>query len=196
MLANYRKGETGKDWMAIARENISLRIAKYDDGLSFNLLSLCRSPLQSIPEQLVENMHSMTAVEKALSTTLPDWKAFLEVDDDCSAALRNEPNESFAISKELIIHTYIPDPVQRKLQAVATDSMALMDLRRGLLAEQKQLQSAYIEEAASVARENEQTERRRIDYTPIIYDSMKELAEKGVLKQIIRDLVDSGQMEQ
>lgn len=188
-------GESGKNWIAVARENINLRIAQYDQELQFNVMSLCQSPLRTIPEKLAENLHSISAVEKTLTATLPDWKQFTELDEN-SFPLSHEPNESFALPKELIVNSYVPDSVQRKLKASATDPNGLLDLRQDLLMGQTLLQTSYVEEAALIGQENEQAARRKIDYTPIIYNSIKELAEQGVLKEIVRDLIDTGKMKQ
>jgi ubiquitin carboxyl-terminal hydrolase L5 len=182
--------------MAVARENINVRIAQYDDGLQFNLLSLCCSPLRSIPEQLASILHSISAVEKTLNTVLPHWKAFLESDDEDPQPPHNEPNDSFALSKELIANSYASDSVLRELKAAASDPSTLLEIRRDLLSEQVRLQAAYVAEAATIGNENEQAARRKIDYTPVIYNSVKELAKQGVLKEIVRDLVDGGNMKQ
>lgn len=190
------KGECGEDWMAVARTNIHHRIAQYnEDGLQFNLLSLCKSPLRTIPEKLAQTLHSISAVEKSLTATLPEWKQFLEIDDE-SVALPNEANDSFALSTELISTSSVPASVQRKLKAAAADPSTLLDLRRGLVAEQTQLQRSYVEELALIEQENEQAARRKVDYTPIMYSSIKLLAEQGVLKEIVRDLRENESMEQ
>jgi ubiquitin carboxyl-terminal hydrolase L5 len=189
------KGECGEDWMPVARTNIHQRIAQYDeDGLQFNLLSLCKSPLRTIPEKLAQSMHSISAVEKSLTATLPDWKQFLEIDE--TVALPIEANDSFALSTELITTSSVSDSVQRKLKAAATDPSTLLDLRRRLVAEQSQLQRSYVEEIALIEQENEQAARRKVDYTLIIYSSIKLLADQGVLKEIVRDLRDNGGKEQ
>ena len=194
-LADFLKGEAGKDWMRLARDNINLHIAQHiDDGLQFSLMSLCRSPLQSIPEKLAESLHAMSAVENVLSTALPDWKQFVEIGEN-SPPLAHVPNESFALSKELLANSLTPESVQRKLKVASTDPTELIDIRRELLIDQIQLQNSYVEETALIEEENEQAARRKIDYTPIIYNSMKELAEQGVLKEIVRDLIDSGKMK-
>ena len=157
-------------------------------------MSLCRSPLQSIPEQLADNLQSQSAVEKTLNLTLPDWKSFVEMDQDQSP-LALQPNDSFALSKELLINSYVSDSVQQKLQSVIDDPMMLMDMRRGLVTEQIQLQRSYIDEVAQIGMENEQAAKRKVDYTSIIYKSIKVLAEQGVLKGIVKDLVVDRQMK-
>ena len=64
------------------------------------------------------------------------------------------------------------------------------------MSEQAQLQAAYMDEAATIRNENEQATRRKVDYTPVIYNSVRELAEHGVLKEIVRDLLDEGKMKE
>ena len=157
-------------------------------------MSLCRSPLRSIPETLAENLHSIPVIEKALNAALPSWKEFVEADDTANLPL--ETNESFALSKELLDNTYIPDSVQRKLRAATDDPTMLIDMRRQLLGEQVDLQTAFMDEVTAIAMENEQAAQRKIDYTPIIYNSIKELAVQGVLKDIVKDLIDNGEMEE
>lgn len=137
-------------------------------------------------------MHSVSAVEKALSTILPHWKAFV---DDSENSIPHEPNESFALSKELLANAYVSDSFARKLKAAADDPTMLIDMRGELLAEQTQLQTAYVEEVAGIGMEAEQAARRKVDYTPVIYNSIKELAERGILKEIVRDLINKGEMK-
>ena len=155
-------------------------------------MSLCRSPLRNIPESLASNLHSISAVEKGLSAALPDWKTFVGNDE---ASLPHEPNESFALSKELLANSYVSDSVQRKLKAATDDPAMLIDMRNGLLNEQVQLQTSYMEEVAAIGQEDEQAARRKVDYTSIIYNSIKKLAEQGVLKEIVRDLINQGEMK-
>jgi ubiquitin carboxyl-terminal hydrolase L5 len=99
------------------------------------------------------------------------------------------------LSNELLANSYVPDSMQRKLKVASTDLTELIDIRRELSMEQVQLQNSYVEETALIEEENGQAARRKIDYTPIIYNSIKELAEQGVLKEIVRDLIDSGKMK-
>ena len=180
--------------MELARENINIRIAQHDTDLQYNLMALCRSPLRNIPEQLAENLHSLSAVENSLNSTFPDWKAFTAT-DETSPPLPFAPNDCFALSKELFANTTVSDSVQRKLRAATDDPTMLIDMRLETLTEQTRLQKSYIEEIAAIEMENEQAARRKIDYTPVIYNSIKELADQGVLEEIVKDLVAKGLME-
>jgi ubiquitin carboxyl-terminal hydrolase L5 len=157
-------------------------------------MSLCRSPLRTIPEKLAQNLLSIAAIERALSAINTDWRAFTETGENC-APLPHEPNESFALSKDLIVNSQVPDSVQRVLNAAATDPTDLISMRGELLSEQTRLQKSYMEEVAQVKEENEQAARRKTDHTPVIYNTIKELTENGILKEIVRELVDEGQMQ-
>jgi ubiquitin carboxyl-terminal hydrolase L5 len=155
-------------------------------------MTLCRSPLRSIPEDLASNLHSLTAVEASLNAALPDWKAFVETTPPPNSP---KENENFAITPEFLANASIGEEIQRKLEISAEDPTRLLDIRRELLVEQTRLQNMFVSEAAAIEEENDQAARRKTDYTPVIYESIRELAEKGLLKEIVRDLIDSGQMK-
>lgn len=172
--------------MAVARGNIYERIGQYDeDGLQFNLLALCKSPLKSIPENLAETIRSILTVEEALTSVLPDWKSFLENDERVSL---ERPDEACDLSQDLLRQAQLPESARRKVEDVGADPGRLMELHREWMQLQSGLRNSYIEEVALVGQENEQAARRQVDYTPLIYASIKALAEDGVLKDIVKDV--------
>lgn len=180
-----RLGDCGGNWLAVARANISERIAQYDhDGVQFNLLSLCRSPLRSIPENLAGNIQSVVAIERLLTAVLPDWKQFTE-GDNCNTLLG--PDESFGVSKHLLDQEQMRNSAQRQLEDAGRDPSMLLELHSAWVADQKHLRRLYLEEVALIGHENEQAARRKQDRTPMIYNSIRRLAENGVLKDIVQD---------
>ena len=184
--ANPLKGEYGDDWMTVARANIYQRIGQYDDdGLQFNLLSVCKSPLSTIPKKLAQSMHSISAVEDQLSTILPGWKEFAEVD---VSNLLGDAMESIDLPKDLMDNAESPESTIRKLAEARSDPSVLLDLHRDWMREQTALRGSYVEEAALIGQENDQAARRKHDYTPMIYNAIKSLAEKGLLKEIVKDI--------
>jgi ubiquitin carboxyl-terminal hydrolase L5 len=181
-----RKGECGDDWIALARENIYQHIGMYDeDGLQFNLLSLCESPLVSVPKDLARNSRKLLAVEKKLSSLLPEWEHFVETSQ---VVLESEPHGSKGISEELVANIPISDSEQQSLEEIDAAPSQLLESRQGLLTEKDRLHRMYIEEIALVEQENEQAARRKVDHTPSIYNAIKTFAEKQVLREIIQDL--------
>jgi ubiquitin carboxyl-terminal hydrolase L5 len=179
-------GPSGDDWIAVARDNIYRRILQYEeDGVQFNLLSLCKSPAQATQQQLAENIKLLFETEKCLDEMVPDWKAFKT--DDVLPQLRNLC-ESFGLSKELVDITEPPASALENLQRSTTDPSSLMKLHQELLKEQAILRGVYMDEAASIEQEDEQAARRKQDHTPRIYNATKALAEAGVLKDIVLDI--------
>ena len=164
-----------------------MHIAKYaDDDVNYNLLSLCRSPLRTIPEKLAESIKSTIAVENALSAGLPDWKMFVEGKDSISLPLCS--NASFRITQDLIDAAHISDMTQQSLNKAGPDAIKLLELYRECMQNQRQLQALFMNEEALISQEDEQAKKRKHDRTPAIYSSIKTLAEEGVLKNIIQDL--------
>jgi len=179
-------GKYGEDWITVARANIYERIGQYDDdGLQFNLLSLCRSPLRSIPEKLAEIIRSTMEVEVSLTNTLPGWKQFVAMD---VAGLANKPEEFFGLSSDLIEGVQLSQLARKRIDRAGTDPNMLLELHGDLMKNGEQLRSTYMEEIALVGEENEQAARRKHDFTPMIYTSIKTLAEKNMLKEIMQDV--------
>jgi len=179
-------GPTGDDWIAVARDNIYQRILQYEeDGVQFNLLSLCKSPAQTTRQQITENISLLVETEKRLDEMIPDWKAFKE--DDVPSQL-NELCESFGLSKNLVNSAEPPASALKRLEQATAHPSSLMRLYQELMKEQAILRGAHTEEAASIVQENEQAAKRKHDHTPRIYNAMKALAEAGVLKEIVLDI--------
>jgi ubiquitin carboxyl-terminal hydrolase L5 len=172
--------------MAVARANIYQRIGQYDDdGLQFNLLSLCKSPLCTIPEKLAQGMRSILAIEQNLTAILPNWKEFTEVD---GSNLLGDTIDAFGLSKDLIDNAEFPESAKRRLVETGSDPSMLINLHRYWTREQAELRDSYVEEAALIGQENEQAARRKHDYTQMIYNSVKSLAEKELLREIVKEV--------
>lgn len=158
------------------------------DDISFNLLSLCKGPLLSIPHNLASNIRAITAVEAALSTYLPDWKLFLNEKPD----LETGPNDTYGLTDAIFASSTIPAPAKEAIVSAGEDGIALLELYKQWAMEQRQLRGAFTEELGLVAFENEQAARRKHDYTPAIYDTIKDLAERGVLQELVEEVRANG----
>ena len=155
------------------------------DGNYFSLLSLCKSPLQSIRQDLAESMNLIFSAEERLDSMVPDWRAFAGGD---GSPKPNELCESFGLSQELIDKAKPPASTLERIQLASMDPSSLMKLHEELLKDQAALRSSYMEEAASIGQEDEQAAKRKHDNSPHIYNSMKALAETGVLKGIVQEI--------
>ncbi|ESZ90661.1 hypothetical protein SBOR_8961 [Sclerotinia borealis F-4128] len=178
-------GEFKEDWISVARANIYQQIGKYGDGLQFNLLSLCRSPLHTIPLELAQNVHAIKLVETMLSQDNPDSNNFSQTD---VSELMRGPSEAFGVTDKLLHDIALHASTGKLLEQESTDTSALLQLYQQWVAEQRALRIAYMEELSSVNDENEQAARRKKDHTPIVYRTLRSLAEKGVLKEIMEEV--------
>lgn len=174
----------------MAIPNINEQMFKYQqDGVQFNLLALCRSPLRSCPERLAENLHAIRMAKKVLETVQPDWQQFTEVHE---ATIITGVDDTLGVSQDLIDKTRIPQELAEKIKGAETDATAAINLYQELVRDQVELQRCYWDEMALIGQENEQAGRRKHDYTSLLYNSIKTLSEKGALKEIVDEVGENG----
>ncbi|TGO51329.1 hypothetical protein BCON_0163g00100 [Botryotinia convoluta] len=178
-------GPCNDDWISVARTSIYEQIIKYGDDLQFNLLSLCRSPLRIIPLELAQNIHAIKRVEALLAQEMSDWNDFNQVD---GSELMRGPSKEFGVTDKLLHDTALPESTCNILERESTNASALLRLQQQWVSDQKALRIAYREELALINDENEQAARRKKDRTPIVYRTLKSLADKGILKEIIDEV--------
>ncbi|KAI9643457.1 hypothetical protein NHQ30_008076 [Ciborinia camelliae] len=178
-------GQFDGDWISVARANIYQHIGKYGDGLQFNLLSLCRSPLLTIPLELAQNIHAIKLVEAMLSQQNPDWNNFSQAD---VSDLITGPSEAFGVTDKILHDIVLCASTGNRLERGSTDSSALLRLHQQWVAEQRALRIAYMAELSSINDENKQAARRKKDHTPIVYRTLRTLADKGILKDIMEEV--------
>lgn len=180
-------GAYQRDWMAIVQDNIQQHISKYasqENNVFFSLLSLCKTPLLTIPNGLAENIHSISAIESALNVALPDWKEFLS---ESELGIETGPNDAYGVTQDIFNTSAISQSVQQALDHAGTDAGDLLELYKKWAQQQNRDKELFIQEAASIGNMDEIATRRKHDYTPTIYNSLKTLAENGVLKKIVED---------
>ncbi|PVH71847.1 cysteine proteinase [Cadophora sp. DSE1049] len=179
-------GDSGDNWIDVASANIMDRALQYqDDGVEYSLMSLCKSPTRVAMEELASNMHLIQALEKALSSVTPDWKVFLQTS---SAATIEDLQNTCKITQDLVDSSLPSASELTKIVTAGNDPENLMALYRELVKEQNRLRNVYMQEITTVGQEDEQAEKKKIDYTPLLYRAMQTLAEAGVLRGIVEDV--------
>ncbi|EDN95091.1 hypothetical protein SS1G_10966 [Sclerotinia sclerotiorum 1980 UF-70] len=178
-------GQFDNDWISVARANIYQHIGKYGDDLQFNLLSLCGSPLRAIPLELAQNIHAIKLVEALLPQQTPDSNSYAQTN---VVGLIRGPSEEFGVTDKLLQEIVLPLSTCNILERGGTDATALFKLHQQWVAEQKVLRIAYRNELSSIKDENEQADRRKEDHTPTVYRTLRSLADKGLLKEIMEEV--------
>lgn len=175
------------DWMLMARDNVQQRIFQYgEDGIRFNLLALCKSARDTIPEKLVQNIKLVVYTSALLDGESDSWREFI-----LDHGLDLQPNESYGITKALIDDTLMPDSPQ--LEAAGEDMQKLMDLYQDLVREQNKLKNGFADDAGVVEK---LAEERKHDYTPLIYNTIRTLAEMEALQDIVQKVRDEEEILQ
>ncbi|KAF4632787.1 hypothetical protein G7Y89_g5327 [Cudoniella acicularis] len=186
-------GDSGDDWISVARANIYERIVQYEeDGVQFNLLSLCQSPLQTIPTKIAQNLKAILAIEANLNITLPEWKSFVE--SNVSFDL-NELSASLAVPRDIFDGAAIRESSKKILERGESDANFLLEHRQNLINDHEALQSSYHNEVALIERQNEEAESRRQDHTPAVFQATKTITEARILKELVLEMRKNGQMK-
>lgn len=178
------EGKIEGDWVSLARDNILQKVTQHEDH-AFNLLALCKSPLLTLPCDIAANIASISALSSILTTHLPDWKLFL---DEEQLDLETGPNPAYGLTDHILEAATVPTSSTEAMGNAGEDGIVLLELYKDMVREQGRLKTLYLEEVSAIGQENDQAERRKHDYTPAIYESIKILAEKGVLKEIMEDI--------
>jgi ubiquitin carboxyl-terminal hydrolase L5 len=164
------------------------RIGQYEDcDIEYNLLSLCKSPLATLRVSLAENARSLLRVEKALASAVPGWKLFMQSQSELSMSM-DELTGSFDISADQINNANPPESARERVEEATSDPEKLLLLYKDLVSEQKALRSEYAQELISIAQEDDLAATRKQDHAPVVYMTIKALAEAGVLRDIVLDL--------
>ena len=136
-----------------------------DDGVEYSLMSLCKSPTRVAMEELASNMHLIQTFEKTISTTIPDWKVFLQTD---AAATVDDLHNICKLTQELVDASVLSASELAKISAAGSDPEKLMALNRELVSEQNRLRSVYMQEVSIVGQEDEQAEKKKFDHTHLL----------------------------
>lgn len=146
---------------------------------------MCGSPLRAIPLELAQNIHAIKLVEALLPQQTPDSNSYAQTN---VVGLIRGPSEEFGVTDKLLQEIVLPLSTCNILERGGTDATALFKLHQQWVAEQKVLRIAYRNELSSIKDENEQADRRKEDHTPTVYRTLRSLADKGLLKEIMEEV--------
>ena len=173
------------DWTAVARPFIEARMLQYEsEQLSFNLLSLCRSPLHEVREGLAKNITELARIRYAIHRVDPDHgvsypEGTISSTDDVSFADYGLPDTlSFDVNTVHAIET-------QPLDAGGATLLQKLEARREELeTEQARLKAEYRAEVCMAEDDSCRANGRKKDYTPVIHRWVEKLAETGALQEI------------
>ncbi|KAH8661355.1 hypothetical protein BGZ60DRAFT_530311 [Tricladium varicosporioides] len=187
-------GSCGDNWISTARAHIQERILQYEeDGVQFNLLALCQSPLCTIPSKIADNIKAIASVEERLNTVLPDWNSFVGTDGSEILANIEELCQSFGggISHAMCEGAICTQSSNNELQAAWLNPDLLFKYRQALIDDHKALRGSWMNEKVLIEQENNEAERRKQDHSPIVFQALKTMAEAGLLKEMVLDAKNS-----
>jgi hypothetical protein len=136
-------------------------MAQYEeDGVQFNLLALCKSPLLSIPPRMAEQIKSLKRVESMLDYVKMDWKELTTFD-----ATLGQPDEMYGLTRDIMDKVRLSKPAIEVIENAEGSLEDLMRLHQQLWLELGQLRGSYMEELSAINQENEQAATKMVDHT-------------------------------
>ncbi|EPE34557.1 Cysteine proteinase [Glarea lozoyensis ATCC 20868] len=154
-------GPAGDDWIAVARQHMEDRMTQYiEDGLQFNLLALCESPLLSIPRRLVEVIKSLRRVEGMLDYVKVDWKELAAFDPTLG-----QVDEMYGLTQEVLDSVRLSSVSIEIIEQAEGSVEDLMALHQEFFYELGQLRNSYINELAAINYENHQAALKMLEDT-------------------------------
>lgn len=177
-------GQYADDWTAVARPIIEARMLQYEsDNLTFNLLALCRSPLDALRQELLVNIRKLLALEECIPV-------LREMSSETAAKRGWLHGDHEATLKEYGLHedvskTQVPEVFLKEIAEPTFTTADGLDLEQILEDEQRQIRSEYAAELAATHEDEARVLGRKKNYAPAIHEWIKKLAEHEVLQELI-----------
>ncbi|KAJ3481264.1 hypothetical protein NLG97_g7868 [Lecanicillium saksenae] len=175
-------------WTNVARPQIEARMLQYEESqLSFNLLSLCQSPIQKYRKSVltaIAAVHYLDAQMKmhhgdAYGKLLSESDGKLNTED---SQLLAEYDLKLGDISTMVISNAFKEKVQEHTHTIA-DAVAF---RYGLVIEAQATMGEYRGEFMAAMVDEERVAARKKDYGSVLHKWICKLAEKEVLEDIIK----------
>lgn len=176
------------DWTDVVRPFIESRMLQYEsEQLSFNLLALCRSPLQQVREELTNNITELAQIQHAIHKIDPNLglsfpAGVVNPEQLCVGSFGLPDTLTLDMDAEHVLETHPLD----------TDGETLMEKlcrrREELETEQGRLKAEYRTEVAMAEDDARRAKGRKKDYTPFIHEWVQRLADTGALQHIAEEV--------
>ncbi|KAI1463549.1 cysteine proteinase [Daldinia caldariorum] len=176
-------GPVSGSWIDTASTAIQERMTRNSEFSSYSLLAICQSPLDTLTKELATSLACSHALHERFKGdakwTFPDPFASFPTSH---LAQRN-------LTRESILSVELPAPYTARTKSrPGFDADEALALARELKTEQDSLDAQYVAEMAAVDEAVDIIRGRQRDYTPAIHCWVRALAEKGVLRGLIREI--------
>lgn len=185
LLTEY-PGELGsEDWTSVAQPHIQARMLENEESqLTFNLLALCRSPLVSVSQNIAKSLaalqflHSKMGTDPAFSEAAAELSEIKATDATFCSEFRLHPSD--------IEESKASDDFKTKVSKSGFSVKCAKEEHKTLMVEVKAAMGEYRAELMSMADSEARVKARKMDYGPAIHCWVKQLADKGVLEDLVK----------
>ncbi|OAA73648.1 ubiquitin carboxyl-terminal hydrolase [Cordyceps fumosorosea ARSEF 2679] len=179
----------GDGWTNLARPQIEARMLQYEENqISFNLLSLCQSPLQKNKKSVLSALTAVRFLDSQAKTQHEDVYTTLVSNSDTQL----DPNDPLLLAEyNLKSEDVAKEPPTEVIKARVSKACSISardaaSLRHELVTEARASMGEYRGEAMAAMADEERVAERKKDYGSVLHKWISKLAEKGVLEDIIK----------
>ncbi|KAI9822920.1 MAG: hypothetical protein M1832_002945 [Thelocarpon impressellum] len=177
-----------QDWVSVAKPFIEEKMGTYEeDQIQFGLFAVVQDPMVKLRPELARNVKRLQVLNSCLDKAKPDWtsvQASINVGTDDATLLG--PDMSYGITQTDVDKAEGPTGVVEVTSNSPTAVSALMEMRRDLVTAQAQIRVGIKEEMANRLADQDQANARRRDYSPLLREWVRILAERGLLSESVK----------
>ena len=160
---------------------------QYEESqLAFNLVALCRSPLQQYAMATATARAKIRFLDTTMAARQPEYlqlisadKSRLNVDDpSLLSGIDIHPNDMHKIE--------VAESLKAKVSQDSFSIKEAYDLRQQLVTDALASMGEYRGEVMSIAEHEQRVTARKKDYGSVLHSWVSKLAEKGVLEDVIK----------
>ncbi|KAJ6783995.1 hypothetical protein PWT90_06906 [Aphanocladium album] len=175
-------------WTNVARPQIQARMLQYEESqLSFNLLSLCQSPIQRYRQTVLEALVAVRYLDAQMA--MQYGSSYSKLVSDSDAQLDTEDVQLLAeydLKPADVSAVIITGAFKAKLESSNLGAADAATLRYELVIEARAAMGEYRGEAMAAMVDEERVTARKKDYGSVLHKWISKLAEKEVLDDIIK----------
>ncbi|KAM3508192.1 hypothetical protein MY10362_001325 [Beauveria mimosiformis] len=175
-------------WTTVARPQIKARMLQYEESqLSFNLLSLCQSPIRKYRKSVLSAVTAVHFLDTQMKMQHGDAYTTLILNNGMQLNTRDTTLlANYNITLDDITGEPVPSLLASRVSEGSLSASEAASLRYDLVMEARAAMGEYRGEASAAMEDEERVTARKKDYGSALHKWISKLAEKDVLEDIIK----------
>ncbi|KAM0667873.1 hypothetical protein MY8738_007359 [Beauveria namnaoensis] len=175
-------------WTTVARPQIKARMLQYEESqLSFNLLSLCQSPIRKYRKSVLSAVTAVHFLDTQMKIQHGDAYTTLILNNGMQLDIHDTTLlANYNIKPDDITGEPVPGLLASRVSEGNLSASDAASLRYELIIEARAAMGEYHGEASAAMEDEERVTARKKDYGSALHKWISKLAEKDILEDIIK----------